>query len=123
MVEQATGQFEQAWNLFKQAVQLNPENGRALYGIIELGYHFSRFDDIEQALNAYLECHPGDINYLYALAGCFFRQGRMVEAQQEIEKVILLDPQNANANEMIKLIEERRYAGPVIESQMQQIRS
>ena len=47
----------------------------------------------------------------------------MFEAQQEIEKVIILDPENKNANEMIKLIEERRYTGPVVGSQMQQMRS
>ena len=123
MVEQAGGNFHQAWNLFKQANQLNPENGRALYGIIELGYHFSNFDDIEQALNAYLECHPGDVNYLYALAGCYFRQERMADAQQEIDKILLLDPQNANAHEMVKLIAERRYGAPAFESQVQQIGS
>ncbi len=107
MVEQAGQQLERAWDLYQQALDLNPENGRALYGVIELGYQNRRMDAVEKAIQGYLDCHPADLNYLFALAGCYYAQERIREATEQVGRILLFDPQNKNALDLQKLIDQR----------------
>jgi hypothetical protein len=41
---------------------------------------------------------------LYSLAGVLFKQGRLVEAKREVEKILLLEPANARARELYEMI-------------------
>lgn len=107
MIEQAAGNVERAWSLYRDSLSVNAENHRALYGVIEVGYQSQRFSEIEENLKAYLDCHPGDINYLYSLAGCYYAQGRLADAADELAKILIFDPQNRNALELQRMINER----------------
>ena len=98
---------EKAWELFMRAIDLNPENVRALLGIIELGYSLGRLGEVENVLKLYLEMHPLDLNFLYSLAGCYFAQNKLKEAAAELDKIHMFDAENKNANELRGLINER----------------
>jgi tetratricopeptide (TPR) repeat protein len=94
------GDMEQAWECYTKASQLNPENKRALLGIIQTGYPLKKLEGVEKVLNVYLEHHPADLDILYSLAGCYFAQGRKGEALSQLEKIRLFDPQHQLANEL-----------------------
>lgn len=102
---------EDAWDYYRRALAINPENMRAILGIVELGYSFGNYDRVESALTNYLEMHPADIDMLYSLAGCYYKQGRLDEASQQIEKILLFRPEHVNALELKEMIENGETAG------------
>lgn len=98
---------EKAWDLYQRALKSNPENIRALLGLLEIGYLLKRYAEVEQAIKAYLDMHPGDLDFLYSLAGCYYVQGRLEEARQEVDKIVLFEPGHDKALELKELIESR----------------
>ncbi|MDD2943328.1 MAG: glycosyltransferase [bacterium] len=107
MCSAAAGNPEAAWDYYLKSLEINPENLRALYGVIELGYRFQRFEDVEKTLRNYLSCHPADVSILYSLAGCLYAQEEYHDALQEIRKVILLKPDYEIAVELKGKIEQK----------------
>lgn len=85
---------------YLKALARNQENGSALLGMIQVGYATGDFEDLEVALNNYLDMHPGDINFIYSYAGCLYAQGRHGEALGELNKVLALSPGHPHAMEL-----------------------
>lgn len=98
---------EAAWHYYDKALELNPENLRAVFGILELGYQQARYSDVERVLKNYLELHPANIDFIYSLAGCFFAQNRFSEASSEVEKILIFSPEHQKANELRRAIKDR----------------
>lgn len=101
---QTRNELDAAWECYKDAVSLNPENVRGLLGMIELGYPLKKLKDVERVIIQYLEMHPADLDFVYALAGCYYAQHRVDEAVGEIEKIRLFQPDHAQANELLEMI-------------------
>jgi tetratricopeptide (TPR) repeat protein len=99
------GENEQAWSYYIAASRSNPENTRAILGLIELGYPQRRFAEIEVALKAYLELHPADLDFVYSLAGCLYVQGKQAEALEAIARIEIFEPNNQRARELRRTIE------------------
>jgi len=95
---------ERAFELFTQAVASNPENRRALLGVLQLGYPLKKYTEIEKAINAYLEIHPANIEMLYSFAGILFAQGKVEQAKVEVEKILIFEPDNSRALELRDMI-------------------
>ena len=107
MVSAHNKDYALAWDYYQHALNKNQENGRALLGLIELGYALGRLPDVEQAIARYLETHPADLDYVYALAGCYYAQKKLDEALAEINKIILFKPDHAKALELRGIIEQQ----------------
>jgi len=105
--EMSENRAEEAFALFKEAIRLNPENHRAIVGIIQLGYPLREYGTIEAAINAFLELHPVNIDMMYSLAGVYFAQDRLTDARAEVEKILLFEPQNPRAVELRGMIEQK----------------
>jgi len=103
----ASKDYDKAWEYFIKAVENNPENVRALFGVIELGYPLKRLPQVEHALRIYLEMHPVDFEFVYALAGCYFAQDKFAEASAELDKICLFQPDHKNANELRAIVNEK----------------
>jgi tetratricopeptide (TPR) repeat protein len=101
---------EKAWEWYQRATKSNPENLRAIYGLIELSYPLKRLTELEQALRAYLEMHPADLQFVYSLAGCLYAQNKVPEAKAEVEKIIVFEPQNSKALELHGMIQKKLEA-------------
>lgn len=97
-----------AWENFWQATQVNPENTRALVGLIEVGYQQKRYVDLEKALRGYLDLHPADVEFIYSLAGCLFAQGKYDSARTEAEKIFLFDSDHRDARELVEMINRKQ---------------
>ncbi|MEN9846168.1 MAG: hypothetical protein RIS36_1315 [Pseudomonadota bacterium] len=102
---------EKAFELFQQAVASNPENRRALLGVLQLGYPMKRYTEIEKAINSYLELHPANIEMLYSFAGILFAQGKVEQAKSEVEKILIFEPQHTRALELRDLLRGEAPAG------------
>ena len=98
---------QSAWNYYQRALAANPENSRALLGILEIGYRFGRLQEVESALVRYLELHPADLEFQYSLAGCYFAQDKLQEALETVERITLFNPSHERALELRGLIAQR----------------
>lgn len=107
LYEQHQGSESRAWELYSQALQINPENGRAILGAIELGYKLGKLTELESMIGRYVELHPADLDMVYALAGCCFAQGKLREATSHVETIKLFNPAHERAQELSGLIAER----------------
>jgi glycosyltransferase involved in cell wall biosynthesis/tetratricopeptide (TPR) repeat protein len=105
---------EKAFELFQQAVASNPENRRALLGVLQLGYPMKRYTEIEKAINSYLELHPANIEMLYSFAGILFAQGKVEQAKSEVEKILIFEPQHTRALELRDLIRGEKPASVMV---------
>lgn len=98
------GNLEQGWNYFREALNVNPENMRAILGVVEVGYKLNRVGEIEAALAAYLDIHPANVSILYASAGALYFQGQREKALAQLSKILIFEPQHALARELIDRI-------------------
>lgn len=98
------GDREMAWAYFNKSLETNPENMRALLGVVQLGYPLNRLSDVERAILNYLEIHPANLSVLYSHAGCCYAQGRLDEARGQLEKIRIFDPEHKLANELLEKI-------------------
>jgi glycosyltransferase involved in cell wall biosynthesis/Flp pilus assembly protein TadD len=104
---QQRGETEKAWYSYKEALLINVECRRALLGLIQIGHERKRFDELESFLKAYLELHPADLDFLYAMAGCLFAQEKYEEARDKLNIIGIFDGKNERMIELLKIIEER----------------
>jgi len=98
------GKHEDAWNYYSRASRINCENVRALFGLIELGYPMNRLPEVQRALEAYLDLHAADIEFLYALAGCHYAQGHRQASLAALDKIAIFNPDHARAAELRDII-------------------
>ena len=114
MCAQVEGRLEDAWTLFEESLRKNPQNIQAIYGLVQLGYEFKRLDKVERFLREYLELKPIDISILYSLAGCLYAQGKSTEAVGELKNILLFDPENESAIELIDKINTENNSASTI---------
>jgi tetratricopeptide (TPR) repeat protein len=98
------GEHSIAWDWYLKALERNPENTRALLGVVELGYSLNRLPDVERVIKVYLEHHPADLDFLYSLAGCYYAQQKFEQAREEIERITLFDPGHERARELEAMV-------------------
>ena len=94
-----------AWRQYQQALDLNPENMRALLGAIQLGYPLQKLSELEGSLARFLEFNPGNLSILYAHAGCCYAQGKHQDALSQLEKIKIFEPEHQLANELLNRIQ------------------
>lgn len=98
---------ERAFQLFELAAQKNPENQRALIGVLQTGYSLKKYNEMERMISSYLTLHPASIDMLYSLAGVLFAQGKVNEAKLEIEKILIFEPKHEHALELKGMIQSK----------------
>lgn len=116
MCQRRVGENEQAWKYYQLAQSSNPENMRALLGMIELAYPLKRCGELEMALEKYLDMHPADLDFVYALAGCYYTQEKFDQAISELDKIALFNPAHEKACELREIIGRRLNGGTLAEA-------
>ncbi|MGJ3524241.1 tetratricopeptide repeat protein [Nitratidesulfovibrio sp. D1] len=104
LVEMETGAHAEAFDHFVAALGMNPGNLVAMNGLLRLGYHLDRIDEVVAHLRAFLELSPEKDNVRFSLAGCLISLGRKDEARAELETILDRAPDHADAREMYALI-------------------
>ncbi|AMK11157.1 tetratricopeptide repeat protein [Pseudodesulfovibrio indicus] len=102
LIRMENGEKEEAYSLFTEAIQLNPENMVALFSLIRLGHELERIGEIIPHLESYLEIDPAKHEVRYSLAGCLACTGQKEAAEAQLEKILETDPDNAAAKEMLE---------------------
>ncbi|MBK8486221.1 MAG: tetratricopeptide repeat protein [Chitinophagales bacterium] len=90
----ALGDFDGAIILFKEILQLDPNNDATLYELAKIYFDYSRLDDARELSKKAVELNPDNEYYLVLYGETLLYQGRFSEAAEVFEKQISLFPQN-----------------------------
>jgi tetratricopeptide (TPR) repeat protein len=91
LIRMENGDRDEAFSLFVEAIELNPENMVALFSLIRLGHELERIGEID----------PAKHEVRYSLAGCLACVGQKDAAVNELETILEKDPENGPAKEML----------------------
>ena len=104
MLEMENGKHAQAYDHYIQALLSNPENEVALFGLVQTGHILERVEEILPHLYNYLEIDPQKNQIRYSLAGCLSILSRQEEAKEQLEYILDLEPDNAEALELYGMV-------------------
>ena len=100
LVKMETGAHEEAFDYFRQALRLNPENAVAMNCIVREGYQLKRLEEVVPHLEAALAVDPAKEDVRISLAGCLITLGQMDKATEHLESVLAKNPANVSANQL-----------------------
>ena len=107
MLMNMEGRTRDAHDLFTQALDNDPENLTALFELVKCAYGLELFDEAERHLRNYLRYHPADMKILFSLAGVLLKMEKRNEALEQLETILLFEPEFEGAWEMQQMIAEK----------------
>ncbi|MBI2568340.1 MAG: glycosyltransferase [Candidatus Schekmanbacteria bacterium] len=102
------GDLQGSWAVLAQAVELDVENETALQQLVEVGTALERFVDLVKPLSAYVDRHPGQVHFAFALAGAHYRLGAEQAVLELCDRILTLDPAHQGARELLDLLARSR---------------
>jgi len=110
MLRNMQGKESEAYLLFTRAVEKEPENLTPLFELVKCAYRLERYDGAEHHLRNYLRFHPADLKMIFSLAGVLFRMDKGSEALEQLDTILLFDPNFEGAWEMRQMIDNELRA-------------
>jgi tetratricopeptide (TPR) repeat protein len=104
---QQQGRFDEAFDMYLRSLELNSDNFTALLGLFQLSCHTGSFSRVIHYLNLYLDSHPGDIAVMFCLATLYHRQGDLDRADELLRNILVLDPANKDAADLLEEVEHQ----------------
>ncbi|WP_045219202.1 tetratricopeptide repeat protein [Desulfonatronum thioautotrophicum] len=101
LVEMETGAVDAAFTHFSQALDYNPENLVALYGLVQAGHALNRLESILAPLEAFLELNPDKAEIRFTMAGILAKLGQVNKAREQLERSLESDPTYDPARELL----------------------
>ena len=85
----------------------NKSVAQALAGLPTNKLHCSNLgaDALHAAIQNYLDLNPVNLPIVYSLAGCLYAQSKQDEAAEQCRKILLFEPDNQMARELLEKIE------------------
>ena len=88
---------EKGFQMVCRAFNEDPDNKEVLDSIVRMGSKINKLTEVEKSLREYLNYHPANIETLITMAETLFCLGKKEEAEEELQKVFLFDPENKKA--------------------------
>ncbi len=101
LVEMETGALDSAFAHFSQALDHNPENLVALYGLVQAGHGLDRLETIIAPLETFLELNPDKSEIRFTLAGILVKLNQVSKAREQLERALESDPSYDPAKELL----------------------
>jgi GT2 family glycosyltransferase/tetratricopeptide (TPR) repeat protein len=95
------GKHQEACELYKQSLENNPENATALHELIKSSYALDKYDDAVHYTQCYLMYHPLETDFLFSLAGLFYKQGGFRNVVDTLERLLIVSPEYNGASELL----------------------
>ena len=102
MVRNLQNKPKEALKCFSLALDTDPENLSALHEVVKCSYELNRFEEAEKYLQNYLMYHPGDLDMQFSLAGIYFKKGDYASTLENIENLLIFDPEYAGGTELLE---------------------
>jgi tetratricopeptide (TPR) repeat protein len=101
LIQAQQGETTEAFDNNVRALELNPENIVALFGLVQTAHILGRTAEAVAFLERYLELDPGKSEVRYALSGCLVACERRDEAKVHLAKIMESDPGYSAAAELM----------------------
>jgi tetratricopeptide (TPR) repeat protein len=101
LIELEQGAYDKAFDHLRLALEKNPSNMIALFGIVQAGHALGRLEEVVPLMTASLEMNQTNREVRFSLAGCLAGLGRKEEASAQLELLLAQDPQHAAAQELL----------------------
>lgn len=98
------GKREEGFQKIHDAFEKNPQDRGFLEALVRMAFDLNRAEIGERCLKEHLKFYPANIEALLLLANNLIHQGKFGEAQEEIGKVTIFDPENREALDLMKQI-------------------
>ena len=105
MVAQQRADYDQAFSMYLKSLELNADNLTALLGLFQVSCQTGSFSKVIYYLELYLDIHPGDSAVKFSLAVLYLRDERFVEAKKVLMDILVLDPSNEEARNLLEEVE------------------
>ena len=107
MVHQQRGDYRVAFDLYLKCMELDPNNLTALLGLFQSSCQMGTFSKVIHYLQVYLEMHPADVSVMFSLSALYMKEGRLEDSKNLLSDVIVLDPSNHDAVNLLEEIEHK----------------
>jgi protein O-GlcNAc transferase len=107
MIRQQQENYPEALQMYLKCLERDADNLVALLGLFQTSCQMGSFATVIHFLEVYLEKHPGDTSVLFCLATLYAREGRFVEAQDALLDVLTLEPDKAEAANLLAQVQHR----------------
>ena len=104
------GEKEKAFTMVCEVLAKDPDNINVLNSVFRMGMELQQYKILETAIKEFLKCHPANLDTLTYLSEVFVRTGRAGQAEEELKKVLLFDPDNRRALSLIDDIRTSKKA-------------
>ena len=98
------GEFDQAAEYYKKALEIDPQNTTAVIGISNLSDRTGNTEQALQYLNRAISVNPEDQSILLRYARLSIKAEKIDEAKQSLVKIIEKDPSNLDAKKLLGII-------------------
>lgn len=105
-----SGRRDEGMIRYQEAIAANPENPIALSSLVQACYQIKNFTLAEKALTDYLELHPANLGLLFGLAGIYYQQGKLDNARETIDRILIFDPEHGDALMLLERLEKNGAA-------------
>jgi tetratricopeptide (TPR) repeat protein len=104
LIQMETARQEEAFENFAKALEMNPSNMVALFGIIRIGHEAEKVVEAAPFLEKYLDVDPEKHEVRYSLAGLYICMDQKEKAVEQLEMILEMDPANEAAKELLDQI-------------------
>jgi len=108
MVAQQRRDLSQAFDYYMKSLELDTDNIMVLLGLFQVSCEMGSFAKVTYYLETYLKTHPGDTSVMFALAALYLKDGRLEQSQVMLREVLILDPANRDAANLLEEVEHTR---------------
>lgn len=105
MVAQERGDYSKAFDMYLKCLELDTDNLTALLGLFQASCRMGSFAQVIHYLEVYLDMHPGDASVMFSLAALYVKEGRLLEAELLLKNILVIDPDNADASDLLEEVE------------------
>jgi Flp pilus assembly protein TadD len=93
-----SGDWSKAEAIYRQILQMQPDNSAALHNMGELAFRARKFEPAFDFLNRAVALEPTNANYINTLAVVLMSLGRQDESFEMCKRVVMLNPNHSNGH-------------------------
>ncbi len=105
MIRQNKGQWSKSFELYLKCLELDSDNLTALLGLFQMSCQMGSFSKVIHYLEVYLDMHPGDASVMFCLATLHFKDGRVHEAREILQRILAQDANNTDVADLLEEVE------------------
>ena len=99
------GNKEAAHDAFASALDIDIHDVTSLYHLVKCAYELKKFDTVAALLEKYMRHNAVNSNIIYSYAGIQYHRGKLKEALEECDKLLMLNAGHEGAKKLKELIQ------------------